>query len=154
MAIEKKKNYVDSAELEAWWTGWLVTGCTYAWEEMSNRIYQMCCGIATHFNPKDEEEYQELVHDAFSQTIEKIKRGKLRFTPGKAPVFNLITTTVFRILYSKMNRQKKQREHHNRYAYQIMQKNNPELLKNVEYPYVDKPKVVKSQSNVQLVGVC
>ena len=141
---EKKKkgvHYVNSAELEAWWQG-CITGDPYAWEQMSESIYQICCGIATHFNPRDEEEYQDYVHDAFSQTIEKIKKGKLKFTPGKAPVFNLITTTVFRILYSRMNRQKKQREHYKYYAYQIVQKQCPEMLKMIEYPFSDSSGVV------------
>lgn len=140
METAKKNIYVPSAELEAWWQGWIITGCPVAWEEMNNMIYKICSGIATHFNPKDAEEHEEHAHDAFSQTIEKIKKGKLKFTPGKAPVFNLITTTAFRILYSKMNRLKKQREHHKKYAYQFVQKNDPDSLKLVEYPYLEKPK--------------
>lgn len=137
---KKNKHYVDSVELEEWWQGWLVTGCPFAWDELSSRIYQICCGIATRFNPRSDDEREEHVHDAFSQTMEKIRAGKLRFTRGKAPVFNLVTTTVFRILFSKMNRQKKQREHLKKYTYQFVQKNIPELLNMVEYPYSDKPK--------------
>jgi hypothetical protein len=135
MELHKNKHYVNSAELEEWWQGWIVTGCPYAWQQMSDNIYKICSGIATHFNPRDPEEYEEHVHDAFLQTLEKIKTGRLKFTRGKAPVFNLVTTTVFRILYSKMNRQKKQREHQKRYTYQFVQKYEPELLHQVEYPY-------------------
>ena len=145
-ATGKGKHYVNSTELEEWWQGWLVTQCPYAWEEVSNRIYQICCGIATHFNPRDEDEHQDHVHDAFLQTLEKIKSGKLKFIRGKAPVFNLVTTTIFRILYSKMNRQKKQREHQKRYIYQFVQKHEPELLGDVEYPYIEKPKFTSSET--------
>lgn len=127
--IKVKKHYVNSVELEEWWQGWIVTKDPFAWDEVSDRIYKMCLGIATKFNPKDEEEYNEHVHDAWTQTMDKIRSGKLRFIRGKAPVFNLITTTVFRILYSKMNKQKKQREHQKKYATQYIQKHNPELLK-------------------------
>lgn len=140
-----KKHYVNSTELEEWWQGWLVTKDPYAWEEMTERIYLICCGIAKHFNPRNgTDEHEEHVHDAFVQTIEKIRKGKLKFTHGKAPVFNLITTTVFRILYSKMNRQRKQREHQKKYTYQFVQKHLPELLGSVEYPYGEKVKRVSS----------
>jgi hypothetical protein len=120
--------YVDTKELEEWWQGWLITGCPIAWEETATRIHKICCGIATRFNPKSEDEYHEHVHDAFTQTIEKIKTGKLKFTPGKAPVFNLITTTVFRILFSKMNKSKKHREHEKKYIYEQTQDYAPELI--------------------------
>ena len=134
---KKSEHYVSSNELEDWWEKWLDTKQDNAWEEVSHRIYRICGGVATKFNPRNEEEHQEHVHDAWYQTMDKIKSGKLRFTKGRAPVFNLITTTVFRILYSKMNRQKKQREHHRKYAYQFVQHHMPELLPSVEYPYDD-----------------
>lgn len=127
--IKHTKHYVNSKELEEWWLGWCVTHCLVAWEETSERIFHICCGVATRFNPKTDEELQEHAHDAWFQVMEKIKSGKLRFTPGRAPVFNLVTTTVFRILYSKMNKQKKQRDHHKRYTVQHLQEHNPELLK-------------------------
>jgi hypothetical protein len=129
------KHYVNSVELENHWDNWLQTSDPVSWDHMSTSIYQICNGIATKFNPKSEEDYIEHVHDAWSQTMDKIKTGKLKFTKGRAPVFNLITTTVFRILFSKMNKQKKQREHHKKYAYQFIQNNMPELLPTVEYPY-------------------
>ena len=112
--MAKRKHYVNSRVLEEWWHGWNVTQCPCAWEEMAMMIHKICCGIATKFNPRSEDEYEEHVHDAFSQTIEKIRTGKLKFTHGRAPVFNLITTTVYRILYSKMNKRKKSRIHQKR----------------------------------------
>jgi hypothetical protein len=141
--MKKGKHYVNSNELEGWWDKWNKTKEEDAWNEMSTRIYKICCGIATKFNPKSEEEHMEHVHDAWQQTMEKIKNGKLKFEAGRAPVFNLITTTVFRILYSKMNKQKKQREHHKKYAYQFVQKHMPELLSTMEYP------TSSSQENAQ-----
>jgi hypothetical protein len=130
-----KKNYVNSQELEEWWTGWLITKDEYSWEQMSNLIYKICEGVATQFHvPPDSEEYHEHVHDAVAQTLEKISIGKLKFTRGRAPVFNLITTTAFRILYSKCNKSKKQKEHNRKYIYDTIQKIAPELLSTVENP--------------------
>jgi len=112
-----KKHYVDSCELEEWWHGWNLTKCPYAWDEMVVRIQKICEGVAIKFNPrKENDEYEEHVHDAFVCTLEKIKTGKLKFTHGRAPVFNLLTTTIFRILYSKCNKIKKQREYHKKYV--------------------------------------
>ncbi len=132
------KHYVPTAELEYWWEQWLQTGTDTAWEELSNRIYKICGGIATHFHPKTEEEKQEHIHDAWTQTMDKIRTRKLLFTKGKAPVFNLITTTVFRILYSKMNKQKKQREHHKKYTNLFIQANMPNIISANEHYAVKK----------------
>ena len=126
--MAKKKYYVNSKELEEFWTGWLVTGCDIAWEQMSSMIYRMCEGIATKFNPSSEEEHTEHAHDAFIMTMDKIMRGKLRFDPGRAPVFNLLTTTIFRHLYSKMNKQKRHRQHHAKYVNTYVSENHPDLL--------------------------
>jgi hypothetical protein len=127
------KHYINSEELEEWWQGWLITRDPHCWSEMSDRIYRICSGIATNFNPRDEEEHQEHVHDAWMHCMDKIQSGKLRFTAGKAPVFNLVTTTIFRILYSKMNKQKRQREHDKKYAQLFIQQNAPELLHSLDH---------------------
>jgi len=133
--MKSKKHYVNSQELEEWWQGWLITRDEHCWEQMADMIYKICEGAATQFHvPPDSDEYIEHVHDATVQTLEKIKTGKLTFIRGKAPVFNLITTTVFRILYSKMNKFKKQKEHNRRYIYDTVQKKAPDLLPTIEYP--------------------
>ena len=123
-----KKYYVDSVVLEEFWTGWIVTGDPYAWDEMSSMIYKICEGIATHFHPPTPEEHVEHTHDAFTMTVEKIKCGKLKFDPGRAPVFNLLTTTIFRHLYSKMNKEKRRRYHQNNYIKKTISEDHPELL--------------------------
>ena len=124
-----KKNYVNSVELEEWWQGWLVTGDSKAWDMMADMIYKICEGVSVKFHPNMlADEHLEHIHDAWSQCLEKIKNGKLKFTHGKAPVFNLLTTTIFRILYSKMNKQKKQKEHQRKYIYTCIQQKAPELL--------------------------
>lgn len=136
--MAKKTHYVDNQELEDWWQGWYVTGCDFAWHEVSSRIYQICQGIATHFNPKSDEESHDHVHDAFVQILDKIQKGKLRYERGRAPVFNLVTTTVFRILYSKMNKQKKHREHLRKYFNEFILAHAPEQLEQIESPFEHK----------------
>lgn len=132
-----KKNYVDSVILEEWWYGWTLTGDDRNWDEMGNLIYKICEGVAIKFHPKTDDDRLEHIHDACMQTLEKIRTGRLIFIHGKAPVFNLLTTTIFRILYSKMNRNKKQKEHMRRYTYDKVQKLNPEILHMVDCPYED-----------------
>lgn len=122
------KNYVNSKVLEEYWIGWQTTGCDYAWEQMSKMIYKVCEGVATHFNPPTPEDYIEHVHDAFFLTMDKIHRGRIRMIPGKAPVFNLLTTTIFRHLYSKMNKEKKRKQHLSKYIYKYVSENHPEML--------------------------
>lgn len=126
-----KPFYVDTHELEDWWVGWSVTGCPYAWGQVTDSVYRICNGVARHFNPRDEDEAHDHIHDAFIQTIEKIKSGKLVIMRGRAPVFNLITTTIFRILYSKMNKQKKHKEHFQKYYLEYVQKHAPEFLNEI-----------------------
>lgn len=106
----KKNIYVDSDDLEKCWAKWLETEDPQSWEELTSYVYKICKGVAVHFNPKDDEEHTELCHETFVLTIEKIRNRKLTFEPGRAPVFNLLTTTIFRHLYSlknKSNRRKK-----------------------------------------------
>lgn len=107
--MKPKNHYVDSNELEKIWANWLATECAKAWDDLQVLIYRICQGIAVHFNPKDEEELMELSHETFMLTIEKIKQRRLVFIPGKAPVFNLLTTTIFRHLYSLKNRENRRK---------------------------------------------
>lgn len=105
-----KNFYVDSAELEACWAHWLKTDDVFSWEKLQGFIYKICNGVAVHFNPKDDEEHMELCHETFVLTIEKVKSRKLVFEAGRAPVFNLLTTTIFRHLYSLKNKDNRRRK--------------------------------------------
>ena len=109
---EKKKgnkNYVDSKQLEEHWMHWINTKDEFSWDFLLSGIYRMCYGIAIRFNPKSDEEHCELAHEAFYKTIEKIEDGRLTFEPGRAPVFNLLTTTIFRHLYSTKSKETRRR---------------------------------------------
>lgn len=104
-----KKNYVESNEIESHWTNWNNTKSEDSWSLLLDQIYKMCYGIAVKFHPRSEEERLDLCHETFTLTIEKIKNGKLTFEPGRAPVFNLLTTTIFRHLYSLKNKDNRRR---------------------------------------------
>lgn len=105
-----KTNYIDSGELEIVWDTWLKSECPKAWERLQSDIYKICEGVAVHFNPKNAEEHMELVHETFVPTIAKIRDKRLIFEPGRAPVFNFLTTTIFRHLYSLKNKQNRRKK--------------------------------------------
>ena len=108
--VKNKNFYVDSDDLEACWANWLKSEDPESWEELTGYVYKICKGVAVHFNPKDEEEHAELCHETFVLTVEKIKSRKLVFEAGRAPVFNLLTTTIFRHLFSLKNKENRRRK--------------------------------------------
>lgn len=81
-----------------------------SWAAMINDIDQTCRGISRKFDPWSEEERNNLANEALSQVMVKLKSRKLTYTPGLAPVFNLITTTIYRCMFSIKNRETKQRK--------------------------------------------
>ena len=82
----------------------------HSWHCMLNDIDMMCRGIATKFNFTNEEEKTDFANDALLQITNKLKRKKLVYIPGKAPVFNLLTTTIYRCMYSIINRRNSQKK--------------------------------------------
>lgn len=110
MAKKKSKHYVDSDELEAHWANWLDTKCPASYEFLMTSVYKICRGVAVHFKPPNEDELDELAHQAFSEMAQKIVDGRLTYEPGRAPVFNLLTTTAWRQLCSRMTKRKRHRE--------------------------------------------
>lgn len=123
-----KKHYVDTKVLEAVWTEWLDSEGSdiKAWDSLCSMIYRICEGISVHFNPANEDEQLELIHETFTQTITKIQDGRLKFKPGKAPVFNLLTTTIIRQLYSLMNKRSRRRRLHEKYKILVVDQRFPE----------------------------
>ena len=77
-------------------------------------INMMCMGISTKFHQKTEEEQIDLSNEALLQVMNKLVSNRLVYMPGRAPVFNLLTTTIYRCMYSIMNKRKNQREGLNR----------------------------------------
>lgn len=155
-------NYCDSNELEEWWAGWLATsvyeiikyedkkgkeraridfkhfGDDRNWEKMSEMIYTICCGITKRFNPRTDEDFDNLANEAMIKILTKIKDGKLKFIPkheGGSPVFNLITTTVHNTLCSYMNHQKNRKKRHSKFVIKEVSQKAPELLSSVRALY-------------------
>lgn len=81
----------------------------HSWHQMLNDINKMCIGIANKFNQPTEEDRNELANEALYQVLRKLTKGKLVYIPGKAPVFNLLTTTIHRCMYSIMNKRSNQK---------------------------------------------
>lgn len=79
------------------------------WHAVLGDVNLMCQGIAAKFNQPSDEEQMELANEALLQVTRKLISHKLVYTPGRAPVFNLLTTTIYRCMFSIMNRRKNQR---------------------------------------------
>lgn len=81
----------------------------FTWHLMLEDINRMCQGIAIKFNLPSDEEHIDFSHEALLQVMNKLQNKKLIYTPGRAPVFNLLTTTIHRCMFSIMNRRKTQK---------------------------------------------
>jgi hypothetical protein len=81
-----------------------------SWQAMLQDIAKICKGIASKFNQPSAEETNNLASEALVQVISKIDRGKLKYTPGRAPVFNLLTTTIHRCIYSILSKDTRQKK--------------------------------------------
>lgn len=82
----------------------------HSWQAMLQDIAQICSGIANKFNQQSIEETNNLAGEALLQVTSKLARGRLKYTPGKAPVFNLLTTTIHRCIYSILSRDTRQKK--------------------------------------------
>lgn len=156
------KHYCNSIELEEWWAGWLATsnyvinfeldknnkrkrrikfivqGDTRNWQKMTEMLYEICLGIAKNFRPKTDEEYHNLANEAMMTLMNKIQTGRLSYTPrcdGGSPVFNLVTTTVNRILCSYKNKQKNAKIRHSKFVMKEVSEKAPELMSSVRVLY-------------------
>lgn len=87
-----------------------------SWTDVLLDVQKICKGISLKFNLPSEEAHEELASEAFVQVINKIKNRKLVFTPGLAPVFNLLTTTIHRIMFSLLNKSNRERENRAEHA--------------------------------------
>jgi len=80
-----------------------------SWHGLLEDIGRMCSGISKRFNLVNEDEYSDLSNDALLQVTNKLVNKRLVYTPGKAPVFNLLTTTIHRCMFSLLNKKNNQR---------------------------------------------
>lgn len=80
-----------------------------SWHAMLEDVNLICQGIAMKFNLPSEEEQLDFSNEALLQVTNKLRAKKLVYTPGREPVFNLLTTTIHRCMFSIMNRRKTQK---------------------------------------------
>lgn len=80
-----------------------------SWHKLLEDIGKMCSGISKKFNLFNEDEYSDLSNDALLQVINKLVNKRLVYTPGRAPVFNLLTTTIHRCMFSLLNKKNSQK---------------------------------------------
>lgn len=81
------------------------------WDAMLGDISQMCFGIAGRTFKQIDEHRHDLAYEALQQVASKLRRGRLVYTPGRASVFNLLTTTIHRCMYSITSKNGRQRQH-------------------------------------------
>jgi len=91
-----------------------------SWHGLTSMVYKICCGVALNFRPPNDDVKNELIQEAFAHTLTKIHRNKLRMEPGRAPAFNLLTTAIFRIMYSIKNKEKRNRDHKSQLVEQLV----------------------------------
>ena len=80
-----------------------------SWHKLLEDIGKMCSGICKKFKLINEDEYLDLSNDALLQVINKLVNKRLVYTPGRAPVFNLLTTTIHRCMFSLLNKKNSQK---------------------------------------------
>lgn len=86
------------------------------WQKMMSDISNICNGIIVKFRIAMEEQRHDVVNEALVQVMKRISDRKLVYTPGRAPVFNLLTTAIYRIICSILNKITKDK--HDREKYQ------------------------------------
>lgn len=84
-----------------------------SWHFILADIFKICNGISKKFKQTSEDARDELAADAMLQVTKKLAEGKLRYIPGKAPVFNLLTTTIHRCMFSFLNKKNRQTQNLN-----------------------------------------
>lgn len=78
-----------------------------SWDYVGIDMWKICKGLSCKFYLHTEEDYNDLISESFMQIMGKIARRKLIFVPGKAPVFNLCTTAVHRVMCTVTGRMSK-----------------------------------------------
>ena len=80
----------------------------HSWTELANQVYSICSGIAKKFANINDPKYDDIVSTTNLAIITKLKNKKLKFTPGLAPVFSLMTMAIHRETFTIFNSDKRQ----------------------------------------------
>lgn len=82
----------------------------FAWERLVLEVSKICEGVSRKFST-DIDVRMEIEQEALIMVMDKIRRKKIKYEPGLAPVFNFLTTAIHRCIYNylrKTNRTNKQ----------------------------------------------
>lgn len=79
-----------------------------SWDYVSVEVSNTCAGISKKFVKVDDPTYDDIWHTSTLAILTKIKNMKLKFTPGRAPVFSLITMAIHREIFTVLNAVKRQ----------------------------------------------
>lgn len=90
------------------------------WHDIAISVNSMCDGISKKFNMPTEDDRAALAQEALVQALKKISEMRLLYTPGKAPVFNLLTTTIYRIIFSVLNKDTKDKKNKAKYMQAVL----------------------------------
>lgn len=74
-----------------------------AWERLFLEVRKMCEGISRKFSG-DPDIRMEIEQEALVMVVDKMKMKKIKYLPGKAPVFNFLTTAIHRCIYNHLRK--------------------------------------------------
>jgi len=74
-----------------------------SWRNLCLEVSKLCEGISRNFFT-DPEIRIDVEQEAFTMVMYKIKNLKLKYLPGKAPVFNFLTTAIYRCIYNHLRK--------------------------------------------------
>lgn len=98
------------------------------WSRLNSMVWLICDRISWKFNHIDRE---DIVNEVYLQIGRKIQTGKLRYKPGLAPVFNLLTTAIHNCYYSLLLRESRQISHKNKLAVELTNGTIPPLYRSL-----------------------
>lgn len=104
-----------------------------SWDNMITDVNNTCIGVARKFLMAEEDRH-DLVQEAIAQIIRKLRHGKLIYQPGKAPVFNLLTTTIHRCMFSILNKGSRVKKSTNQLAIDIKTGAVPQQFRSFRVP--------------------
>lgn len=77
-----------------------------SWDLLCVEVQKICEGVSRKFS-SDEDTRLEIQQEALTAVINKIQLFKLKFMPGKAPVFNFLTTAIYRCIFNHLRKHKR-----------------------------------------------
>jgi hypothetical protein len=87
----------------------LMPPTSQTWHAIFSDLWLLCNGIAKKFTLTPEAR-EDLASNVLAQVASKIMERKLTYTPGRAPVFSLLTTTIFRLMCTSLSKDVRRRK--------------------------------------------